>query len=105
MCLIAVKCRSNRPDISALKYIPEEFKTEEICLEAVKNNSYALQHVNNQTEEICLEAIKKDGYCLRYVNNQTDKICLEAINKNINAFNLIENPSQEVINCYNLMNL
>ena len=40
----------------------------EKALEAVKQNGYILQYVNEQTEEICLEAVKQDGYALQYVN-------------------------------------
>jgi hypothetical protein len=29
-----------------------------MCLEAVKQNALALEHVKEQTEEICLEAVK-----------------------------------------------
>jgi hypothetical protein len=37
------------------------------CLEAVKQNGYALRYVNEQTDKICLEAVKQNGYALRYV--------------------------------------
>ena len=40
---------------------------EEVCLEAVKINAYALEYVKEQTPKICLEAVKKDGWVLRYV--------------------------------------
>ncbi len=35
-----------------------KYFTESEALEAVKQNSYALQYVNVQTEAICLEAVK-----------------------------------------------
>ena len=50
------------------------------ALEAVKQNGYTLQYVNNQTEEICLEAVKQTGTTLQYVNNQTKEICIIASN-------------------------
>jgi hypothetical protein len=37
--------------------------------------------VKEQTEEICLEAVKQDKNALKYVKEQTEKICLEAIKK------------------------
>ena len=46
-------------------------QTPEICLEAVKQNGYALQYVKEQTLEICLEAVKQNGYALQYVKEQT----------------------------------
>ena len=42
-------------------------QTDEICLEAVKQNGFALQFVKNQTDKICMEAVKQDGYALQYV--------------------------------------
>ena len=38
------------------------------ALEAVKRNSYALRHVKDQTEDICLEAVKQDGDALRFID-------------------------------------
>ena len=52
------------------------------CLEAVKQNGYALKYVKEQTEELCLEAVKENGDALRYVKEQTEKICLEAVKQN-----------------------
>ena len=52
-----------------LSFVPESLKTAELCLEAVKNNSDALQFVpeNLITAELCLEAMKQDGTALQYV--------------------------------------
>ena len=44
-------------------------QTEAVCLEAVKNDGYALQYVKDQTEAVCLEAVKNDGDALQYVNS------------------------------------
>ena len=38
------------------------------ALEAVKKCGDSLRFVKNQTPEICLEAVKQDGYALRYVD-------------------------------------
>ena len=38
------------------------------CLEAVKQNGYALRYVWKQTPEICLEAVKQNGYALQFVH-------------------------------------
>jgi hypothetical protein len=54
-------------------------QTEAICLEAVKQDGYALQYVTDQTEAICLEAVKQIGLALQYVTDQTEAICLEAV--------------------------
>ena len=47
-----------------------DYEDPKACLEAVKQNCYALQYVENQTEEICLAAVKQDGYALAYVNDE-----------------------------------
>jgi hypothetical protein len=39
-----------------------------VCLEAVKQNGYALSYVKEQTEAVCLEAVKQNGYALSYVD-------------------------------------
>ena len=67
----------------ALKYVKNEYKTEEMCLIAVKQSGVNLQYVENQTEEICLEAVKNRGQILRFVKNQTEKVCIEALNSNM----------------------
>ena len=38
-----------------------------------------LRFVKEQTEEICLESVKKDGYALQFVKEQTREICLDAV--------------------------
>ena len=82
----------------ALEYITDQ--TEEICIEAVKNNPEALKYVNFQTEKICLEAVKKNGSILKYVNIQTDKICLEAMKYCISSYDnplkYVENQTEEI---------
>ena len=47
-----------------------KWSNESLCLEAVKENGYALQYVKDQTEAVCLEAVKKNGDALRYVKDQ-----------------------------------
>jgi len=53
----------------AIKYIPEEFKTEEMCLVAVRKNGFALEYVPEKfkTEKMCLVAVQQDGDVLEFV--------------------------------------
>ena len=51
-----------------LQHIPAKDQTEAICLEAVKQNGFALEFVEKQTEEICLEAIRRNEEAVKYVN-------------------------------------
>jgi hypothetical protein len=65
---------------------PEKLKTTELCLEAVKQNSYALEHVpdEHKTAEVCFEAVKQDGYALKFVpgEHKTAELCLIAVKGN-----------------------
>jgi hypothetical protein len=48
-----------------------EYLTEEqyikLSLKAIKNNGLSLIHIKIQTEEICLEAVKQNGNALEFV--------------------------------------
>ena len=67
----------------ALLDVPDELRTEEICLEAVKQNGMVLQflHIKLKTVEVCLEAVKSSGRALEYVSEslKTAEVCLEAV--------------------------
>ena len=56
-----------------------DWTNEKDCLEAVKQDGYALRHVKEQTPEICLEAVKENGFAIKYVKEQTSEICVQAI--------------------------
>ena len=51
----------------------------ELCLEAVKNDGYALYFVNEQTPELCLAAVQQNGWALQFVTERKlkEKIRLE----------------------------
>jgi hypothetical protein len=91
----------------AIQYVPEKFKTREICLLACKSqNGFALPYIPDiyveecfsvskdaklyllnkkfRTPEICLLAVSRDGYELSEVpkNLITPEICLAAVNNN-----------------------
>ena len=51
-----------------IKYVKEQEQTPELCLEAVKQNGWALQFVKNQTYDVCLEAIRQNGLALRFAS-------------------------------------
>jgi hypothetical protein len=48
------------------------------CLEAVKQDGYALMYVKDQSESICLEAVKRNGDALRYVNIKSSFLEIKA---------------------------
>ena len=54
------------------KYVPDEFKTSELCLAAVSSDGYALRSVPDEliNRELCLAAVSNNGYALRYVPDE-----------------------------------
>jgi hypothetical protein len=78
-----------------LSQIPEDKRTYEICLEAVKNCGSILSEISRQTNELCLEAVKKYGSALAYVHDKTFEICMEAIKQNPEALRFVP---QEFLN-------
>ena len=89
-CLEAVKQNG-----FALKWVKNQ--TPDICLEAVKQNGFALQFVNNQTQEICLAAVKRDVFALKFVKEQTHEMCLEAVKQKGRAFRFVKNQTPLII--------
>jgi len=73
--------------------VPENLKTAEMCLEAVKNYTFYLDDVpeNLRTAEVCLEVVKKGGSWLKDVpeNIKTAEICLEAVMNDGNALEYV----------------
>ena len=53
----------------ALKYIPNHFKTQEMCEKVVENEPYSLKFVPDhfKTEKLCDQAIKDDSSSLQFV--------------------------------------
>lgn len=85
----------------ALKSIPLEYQTEELCMEAVKQNEVALAFIENQTPEMCLESVKKNGFTLKFVKNQTEEICMAAIKNTLDALRFVKNQTKEL--CLNIV--
>jgi hypothetical protein len=53
----------------------------------------ALEVIKERTPKICLEAVKQNGYALQFVKEQTPEICLEAVKQNKDARKYIMNPN------------
>lgn len=66
-----------------LRFIPEEFVTEEMCLESVKDSGFNLKDVPNKfkTKIVCVTAVGKQPSMLRYVpiKQKTWEICCMAV--------------------------
>ena len=48
-------------------------------------------------EEVQLEAVKQNGYAIKYIENPTEEVQLAAVKQNGNAIRFIENPYESVI--------
>ena len=55
-----------------LAHVPEELKTPEVCLAAVKNAGRALAFVPDalKTPDFCLAAVRSNGCALEYVPDE-----------------------------------
>lgn len=76
-----------------------------LYMEAVKNNSNALEYVRNKTPEICIEALKNDIGSIKYVPNEIQEIIgvqkinelsIDAIKKYRNNLSKIPNKTFEI---------
>jgi hypothetical protein len=78
LCLEAVK-----QDGRTLQFVPEVLRTAELCLEAVRSNGEALLFVpdEHKTLEMCHAAVKQDGKAVAYVLEElkTAELCLKAV--------------------------
>lgn len=74
LCITAVKQNGG-----ALKFIPIEYHTGEVCMEAIKNDPTMLKEINGQNEEMCIEAVSLNPEVLIYVKDQTPNVLKAAL--------------------------
>lgn len=69
-----------------LKYVPEEIKTKDLCLEAVKKFPHSIEHIPKKfiTSEFYLEIAKENGDILKRVPSEmiSEQMCIEAVRNN-----------------------
>ena len=70
--------------------------SEEMQLEAVKQNWYAIVYIKNPSEAVQLEAVKKHGSVIQYIKNPSEAVQLIAVKKNGHGIKYITNPSEAV---------
>jgi len=94
-------------EASVLDYVPNEFKTAEFYLEAVKWNGLALGAISEvfktaEIAELCFEAVKQNGSALRYVPEEfkTVELCLEAARQNGSALEYVPLEHKTVELCF-----
>ena len=73
-------------DGEALKYVPDELKSEAVCAKAVESDGEALQYVPEalMTEAVCAKAVESDGEALQYVPEalMTEAVVSKAVERN-----------------------
>lgn len=79
--------------IDDLEYIPDEFKTPELCEMAVEQNGMALNFVPEElrTYELCMLALNRDVYAVECVPYKflTPELCEIAVQQNGKALNFV----------------
>lgn len=77
-----------------LRDIDERYRTEKLCLLAVKNDAFAIRHVPEQTEQLSLLAVKTDGRALKYIRNPSFNVKVFAYNSHPDARALIKSEKE-----------
>lgn len=57
-----------------------------VYYDAVNQNPFAIEYIEDQSDELCLCAVNLEGTALYGVRNQNLSICKSAIESNLNAF-------------------
>lgn len=86
--LEAIKRIKRNPKL--LKRYKAENQFPELCLEAVKQNGYALQYVENQTTELCSEAVKEEAGAIRYIKSLTPELKMALYGANPQVLKYLE---------------
>ena len=65
-------------------------------LEAVKQNGYAIIHIENPSEQVQLQAVKQNGLAIYHIKSPSEQVQLEAVKQDGSAIGYIKNPSERV---------
>lgn len=76
-----------------LRFIPEEERSEEHCTTAILQNGSALKYVPHTliSKEICEKAVEQNGLALEFVpgNRKSKKLCVQAVYNNVLALEFL----------------
>lgn len=79
----------------ALEYVPDKYKSESFCRKAIKQNGLALEFVpkNILSKELFVLAVEQNGLALEYVpsKNRSKGLCNAAVNNNVLALEHVPN--------------
>ena len=77
----------------AVQYLPDELKTEALCIAAVQQNGKTLEFVPDalKTEELCLAAVQQDGVSIQFVPDKliTEALCIAAVRQTSYALEFV----------------
>ncbi len=93
LCLKAVCAVSECDDgYTALQYVPDKFKTPELCLASVKNYPESIILLKNPSIKLYLIAVQHDPFVLEVIDadNQTEEMCLAAVKENARALECVK---------------
>jgi len=79
-----------------LPYIREDKQTEKIQMLALENHTDSFKYIKNPSDEIIKLAIQKIPFNIQYVENQTEELCMLAINLNTYSIGFIKNPTFKI---------
>ena len=81
-CLLAVKY-----DPLAIKAVPSQCLTEEVCLQAVQGDGRMLKHIENPTYQVAYEGVFNRPEALKYVPDalKSCELCLMALDRDARA--------------------
>lgn len=81
--------------VEIFPYIPVDFVTYEMCLQAVQYDGTYLEDVPNEyfDDDVIMEAIKKTPGIIKIVKEPSTKLCVEAINQDPSVVKVLENSS------------
>ena len=82
---------------SDLKIVKElNVNSEEVQLEAIKQNVWAIKHMDNPSKRVQLEAVKQDGWVIKCIDKPSEKVQLEAVKQDGWAIKFISSPNNQV---------
>ena len=81
-----------------IKYIPVEYQTYEMCLEAIKGIGELLEYVGNKTPELCEIAVEDYALSLEFVPEKykTKELCRLAVEYDSFALVFVSEKTQEL---------
>ena len=85
----------------------KEWQSEDDCIEFVNGWYSDIQYIKNPSEQIQLEAVKKNGFAIHYIKNPSKQVIITALFQNIYCLYYINEEliDEEIQNIINLLML